>query len=169
MSAVVSISEPRLRPMQEADVSAVLEIERAAYEFPWTRAIFRDCLRVGYICFVYEGVRGLLGHGIMSLAAGECHLLNICIHPQCQRRGLGRALVAYLLELARLRQATVALLEVRMSNRAAYNLYIKMGFDEVGMRKAYYPARSGREDAIILARDLTLDAPGNPSRTSPHK
>lgn len=159
MSAVVSVTEPRLRPMQEEDVAAVLDIERAAYEFPWTRAIFRDCLRVGYTCYVYEGAPGLLGHGIMSLAVGECHLLNICIHPKYQRRGLGQALIVYLLDLARVRRATVALLEVRVSNRAAYNLYLKMGFDEVGLRKAYYPARSGREDAIILARDLTIDPP----------
>lgn len=159
MSAVVSAIEPQLRPMQEADLGAVLEIERAAYEFPWTRAIFRDCLRVGYPCFVYEGTRGLLGHGVMSLAAGECHLLNICIHPDYQRRGLGRAMIDYFLKLAQRRNAHVALLEVRISNRAAYDLYIKMGFDEIGMRKDYYPARNGREDAIMLARDLTLDLP----------
>lgn len=159
MSAVVSVTEPRLRPMQEADVAAVLENERAAYEFPWTRAIFRDCLRVGYTCLVYEGTRGLLGHGIMSLAAGECHLLNICIHPDYQRRGLGRALIEYLLKLAQHRNAQVALLEVRISNRAAYNLYMQMGFDEIGLRPGYYPARHGREDAIMLARDLTLLPP----------
>lgn len=159
MSAVVSVTEPRLRLMQEADVTAVLENERAAYEFPWTRAIFRDCLRVGYTCLVYEGARGLLGHGIMSLAAGECHLLNICIHPDYQRRGLGRALIEYLLKLAQHRNAQVALLEVRISNRAAYNLYMQMGFDEIGLRPGYYPARNGREDAIMLARDLTLLPP----------
>lgn len=159
MSAVVSVTEPQLRPMQEADLNAVLENERAAYEFPWTRAIFRDCLRVGYVCLVYQGARGLLGHGIMSLAAGECHLLNICIHPDYQRRGLGRALIEYLLKLARHRNAQVALLEVRVSNRAAYNLYLQMGFDEIGMRPSYYPARAGREDAIMLARDLTPLSP----------
>lgn len=156
-AAVVSLAEPRLRPMQEDDLAAVLEIERSAYAFPWTRAIFRDCLRVGYFCFVYEGPQGLLGHGIMSVAAGECHLLNICIHPEFQRRGLGRALIEFLLKLARQKKARVALLEVRISNRAAYHLYSHMGFDEIGLRKAYYPARYGREDAIILARDLSID------------
>lgn len=164
MSAVVSVTEPRLRQMQEADVHAVMENERAAYEFPWTRAIFRDCLRVGYTCLVYEGAHGLLGHGVMSLAAGECHLLNICIHPDYQRRGLGRALIEYLLKMAQHRNAQVALLEVRISNRAAYNLYIQMGFDEIGMRPGYYPARAGREDAIMLARDLTLALPANDPR-----
>ena len=141
------------------DLPAVLEIENASYEFPWTLPIFRDCLRVGCHCYVYEGPRRILGHGIMSVAAGECHLLNICIHPDHQRQGLGEGMVLFLLDFARLRKARVALLEVRMSNTAAYRLYTKLGFDEVGLRKSYYPARHGREDAIILARDLTVDKP----------
>lgn len=156
-AAVVSTDRPRLRPMREADLNAVLEVERAAYEFPWSRAIFRDCLRVGYYCFVYETPAGLVGHGIMSVGAEECHLLNICVHPEYQRRGLGRALVNFLLAFARRKHAQVALLEVRVSNVGAYNLYTQLGFDEIGVRKDYYPARYGREDAIILARDLTRD------------
>lgn len=165
-AAVVSPDRPRLRPMREVDLNAVLEVERAAYEFPWTRSIFRDCLRVGYHCFVYETGVGLAGHGIMSVGADECHLLNICIHPEFQRRGLGRALIRFLLTLARRKGAQVALLEVRVSNTSAYRLYTQMGFDEIGIRKDYYPARYGREDAIILARDLTLDdLDGSPQRS----
>ena len=154
MSAVVSVTQPQLRPMYEADLPAVLEVEQSAYEFPWSLSIFRDCLRVKYQCFVYEGPGGLIGHGIMSLAGGECHLLNICIHPDYQRRGYGRILVNRLLAIARRRNARLALLEVRISNTAAFNLYIKLGFGEIGVRKGYYPARYGREDAIILAREL---------------
>lgn len=144
----------KLRPMQEADLAKVMETERTAYEFPWTEGIFRDCLRVGYICRVMELSRGLVGHGIMSIAASECHLLNICIHPQYQRRGLGRRLVIHLLEVARRREVRMALLEVRQSHQHAYRLYTSLGFDEVGMRRNYYPARNGREHAIILAREL---------------
>lgn len=154
MSAVVSVAQPQLRPMSEVDLGAVIEVEQAAYEFPWTVSIFRDCLRVGYDCFVYEDARGPIGHGIMSVGAGECHLLNICIHPDYQRRGLGRVMISRLLALARRRRARLALLEVRVSNTAAYNLYTKIGFSEIGMRKGYYPARRGREDAILLAREL---------------
>ena len=157
-AALVSPDRPRLRPMRDADLNAVLEVEQSAYEFPWTRSIFRDCLRVGYYCFVYEGAAGLAGHGIVSVGAEECHLLNICVHPEYQRRGLGRALINFLLLLARRKHAQVALLEVRVSNIAAYKLYMQLGFDEIGIRKDYYPARHGREDAIILARDLTLDS-----------
>jgi [ribosomal protein S18]-alanine N-acetyltransferase len=156
-AAVVSTGQPRLRPMREADLNAVIEVERASYEFPWTRAIFRDCLRVGYFCFVYEAPAALVGHGIMSVAAEECHLLNICVHPEHQRHGLGRALVNFLLSFARRKRAQVALLEVRVSNTAAYRLYTQLGFDEIGIRKDYYPARYGREDAIILARDLSFE------------
>lgn len=156
-AAVVAPDRPRLRPMREADLNAVLEVERSSYEFPWTRSIFRDCLRVGYYCFVYEVPTSLVGHGIVSVAAEECHLLNICVHPEYQRRGLGRALVNFLLMFSRRKRAKVALLEVRVSNTGAYKLYTQLGFDEIGIRKDYYPARFGREDAIILARDLTVD------------
>lgn len=156
-AAVVATDRPRLRPMREADVNAVLQVERSAYEFPWTRTIFRDCLRVGYYCFVYETSVGLVGHGIVSVVGEECHVLNVCVHPEYQRRGLGRALVNFLLMFARRKGAKVALLEVRVSNVGAYRLYTQLGFDEIGIRKDYYPARHGREDAIILARDLTVD------------
>lgn len=155
MSAVVVFPQPLLRPMTGHDLPAVNKVEDAAYEFPWTLPIFRDCLRVGCHCYVYESPLGILGHGIMSVAAGECHILNICVHPDHQRQGLGEGMVFFLLDIARRKKARIALLEVRMSNTAAYHLYTKLGFDEVGLRKSYYPARHGREDAIILARDLT--------------
>lgn len=156
MSAVTVTSSPSVRPMTGHDLPAVLEVENAAYEFPWTLPIFRDCLRVACHCYVYETPQGIVGHGVMSVAAGECHILNICIHPEYQRQGLGAGLVHYLLDIARHKKARVALLEVRMSNTAAYRLYTKLGFDEIGIRESYYPARDGREDAIILARDLSV-------------
>lgn len=156
MSAVVISPQPILRPMTGLDLTAVMENENAVYEFPWTLPIFRDCLRVGCQCYVYESAQGIVGHGIMSVAVGECHILNICIHPDHQRCGLGEGMVYFLLEMAKLKKARVALLEVRASNTGAYRLYTKLGFDEVGVRKNYYPARYGREDAIILAQDLTV-------------
>jgi ribosomal-protein-alanine N-acetyltransferase len=170
MSAVAIAPKPVLRPMTWDDLEEVHQNETASYEFPWSLGILRDCLRVGYLCYVYEtggprlpptvpaaAARGrLLGHGIMSLAAGECHLLNVCVHPDYQRRGLGQRLVEYLLEAATSRGARLALLEVRVSNQTAYRLYTRLGFDEVGIRQNYYPAHVGREDAIILARDLTV-------------
>lgn len=154
MSAATRLFHPPLRPMRETDLAQVLKVEQASYEFPWTLGIFSDCLRVGYECHVYEGPSGPIGHGIMSIGAGECHLLNICVHPDWQRRGLGRDLVEYLLAIAQRKGARSALLEVRTSNVAAHQLYVALGFNEVGLRPRYYPARDGREDAIILAREL---------------
>ncbi len=145
----------RLRLMRWEDLPQVMKVERAAYEFPWTEGIFRDCLRAGYCCHVLEDRgRMLVGHGIMALMAGECHLLNLCVHPRYQRRGLGRQLLQALLEVARKGRAKVALLEVRRSNTGAYALYHELGFNEIGLRKNYYPGRTRREDALVLARDL---------------
>jgi len=154
VSAAPNLFLPQLRPMQEADLARVIEVEEAAYEFPWTLGIFRDCLRVGYASYVYDSPSGPVGHGVMSIAAGECHLLNVCVHPDWQRRGLGRQLVEFLLDVAREKKAHTALLEVRLSNQVAHGLYAGLGFNEVGVRQNYYPARGGREDAIILAREL---------------
>lgn len=142
--------------MRMQDLAAVMAIERVAYEFPWTEPIFRDCLRAGYDCYVYDSQQGVLGYGIMSLGAGECHLLNICIHPDHRRQGLASRLIEELLEHARRKRASLALLEVRVSNEIACRLYMRLGFNEIGLRKHYYPARRGREDALVLARDLTL-------------
>lgn len=154
MSAVLRDVPARLRDMQEADVSAVMAIERVAYEFPWTENILRDCFKFGYVCKVYESHAGIIGYGIISIGAGECHFLNICIAPSLQQRGHGARLVTQLLEVARAVQVRTALLEVRASNIAAFRLYDKMGFNEIGVRKGYYPARAGREDALVLAREL---------------
>ena len=155
MSAVLKPSPLQFRPMAEADLDAILEIESAAYEFPWTLAIFQDCLRVGYCCWLLERNGRVTGYGVMSVGAGESHILNLCICPELQGMGLGRSLLEYLLEVARAHKADVVFLEVRPSNEIAKRLYLGAGFDEVGMRRNYYPAAFGREDAIIMARSLS--------------
>lgn len=154
MSAVLSGELPRLRDMHEADVPAVMAIERVAYEFPWTEGILRDCLRFGYLCKLYENDFGIIGYGVMSIAVGECHFLNICIAPEYQQQGHGARLLVRLLDAARRAGAKSVLLEVRVSNVAAFRLYDRMGFNEIGQRKGYYPARQGREDALVLMREV---------------
>jgi len=154
MSAVLNDALPLLRDMQVTDVPAVLAIERAAYEFPWGEGILRDCFRFGYLCKVYELRGEIIGYGIISIGADECHFLNVCIAPPYQKHGHGARLVTHLLQAARQAHARTALLEVRVSNTAAFHLYYKMGFNEIGVRKGYYPARAGREDALVLAREL---------------
>jgi ribosomal-protein-alanine N-acetyltransferase len=142
------------RPMHEPDLDTVMEIERRAYPFPWTQGIFRDCLRAGYPAWImYEGAH-LLGYGVLSLAAGEAHVLNLCVDPQVQGRGHGRHLLRTLLKIARTHGAQRVFLEVRPSNPHAIALYHNEGFNEIGRRPRYYPAKQGREDAIVMAIEL---------------
>ena len=154
MSAV--LNEPALdfRPMQSADITEIMEIERRSYPYPWTRLIFNDCLHAGYSCWVCERQGIIQGYGILSIAAGEAHLLNLCVRPESQRQGVGEKLLVHLTVLARRHDAEIIFLEVRVSNAAARSLYNKMGFNELGTRRDYYPAAGGREDGLILARVL---------------
>jgi ribosomal-protein-alanine N-acetyltransferase len=155
MSAVIKQHVLNFRPMLETDLADILVIENSVYEFPWTETIFRDCLRVGYCCWVISDDRGRISaYGVMSVAAGECHLLNLCVQKESQGRGLGGRLLEFLLDVARKHSADTAFLEVRPSNEIARQMYTSAGFNEVGMRRNYYPARHGREDAIIMARTL---------------
>ena len=154
MSAVLKPPLAELREMTVADVRQVTAIESRAYSFPWTRGLFEDCLRVGYCCVVYQIGDTLVGYGIMSAGAGECHLLNVCVDPPWQRHGLGRRMVEELLERARRATTRIALLEVRVSNIGAYRLYREMGFEVIASRAGYYPAHGGREKAVVLAKML---------------
>lgn len=147
-----------MRAMSVPDIQAVAAIEKQAYPAPqaWSEGIFRDCLRVGYLCQVLEVDADLAGYGILSIAAEEAHLLNVCVAPSQQGRGLGRALVEHFLQLADRYKAQAVYLEVRPSNTPARALYKSLGFRRIGVRKSYYPALPGepREDAIQLARDI---------------
>ena len=156
MSAVLNTDSLSLRPMRYADLQSVITIERQAYGYPWTEGIFRDCLRVGYSCWVMQGTlqNDILAYAVMSMAVEECHLLNICVRDDMRRQGLGRRLLRELLSVARRHQVETVFLEVRPSNERALNLYLSEGFNEIGIRKDYYPAERGREDAVILAKPL---------------
>lgn len=147
-----------VRPMREIDLADVMRVERAAYDYPWTEGVFRDCLRVGYCCWLllrrYGEETMLIGHGIASVAAMESHLLNLCIAPDVQRRGLGHALLLHMLRTVQRHGALETFLEVRPSNQTARNLYARVGFKQVGMRKAYYPGPGTREDALVLSVQL---------------
>ncbi len=154
MSAAV---HPRteIRLMQPADLKSVAAVERAAYQYPWSLGIFRDCLLAGYYCLVLDVGGSVTGYGIMSVAAGEAHLLNLCVHPNAQRLGYGRRL----LERAdaagcrrRRRQGSFSRCGRRTRSRCV--LYASVGFEQVGIRPAYYQAENGREDAVILAATL---------------
>lgn len=144
-----------IRTMQYTDLKQVIAVETKAYPHPWTLGIFRDCLRIGYKAWVVTLDRAVIGYGIVMLAPGEAHILNICIDPAYQGKGLGRHLLRYLVERSNSTDVDMVMLEVRRSNVSAQQLYLSEGFHELGVRKAYYPAEQGREDAIILAKYLS--------------
>lgn len=154
MSAALKAPLLRMRPMLDTDVSAVMAVEEAAYPHPWTSGIFQDCLRVGYCCWVAELDETIVTYGVSSVVAGECHVLNVCVHPQWQGRGFGRKMLNRMLGIARQHHADTAFLEVRVSNRAAIELYLSEGFNEIGLRRNYYPNGEGREDALLFAKTL---------------
>jgi ribosomal-protein-alanine N-acetyltransferase len=140
--------------MRSSDIDFVVQNEAAAYDHPWTKRIFVDCLRAGYQCWVLANKQQIVAHGVMSVAIGECHLLTLCVPPGFQRHGYGRKLFKLLLDRAYKQGAEVCFLEVRRSNEGAIALYRSMGFVQIGERKNYYPNAGSREDALIMSRDL---------------
>lgn len=166
MSADPKLLHPLLRPLGWGDLDRVMEIELQAYPFPWTRGIFGDCLRVGYDCWGLQLGGRLAGYTVQSDGAGECHLLNLCVAPELQRRGLGRMLLENAIRIARSRDCHCVYLEVRPSNAAGISLYSGMGFRVVGRRPGYYSASAatgpsgdaaagrGREDALVMRLEL---------------
>jgi len=150
---------PDIYVMTKSDLSAVLLIENQIYPFPWSEGIFNDCLRAGYHGFLLKQQEQILGYAMISVAVQECHILNICIKKEMQGKGLGRYLLEFLLEEAKELDAKSVFLEVRASNQGAMQLYQSMGFNELGIRKNYYPAptvdnQQQREDAHLYALEL---------------
>ena len=148
-------AQATLRPMRETDLDEIMRIEDAAYPFPWTRGIFRDCMRAGYPMWVQEREGSIAGYGVLSIAADEAHVLNLCTATGNEGLGLGQRMLQALLRIARGSGAQRVYLEVRPSNPRAIALYDRSGFNEIGRRPRYYPtANHGREDAIVMAMEL---------------
>jgi ribosomal-protein-alanine N-acetyltransferase len=148
------VPEVHIRPMMEIDLPEVAQIEQGSYAFPWSENIFRDCLRVGYTCRALDLAGRIIGYGVMSLGAGEAHILNVCVRDEFRTVGFGRRLLEHLLERAAAAGVGEAFLEVRPSNLAAIRLYSQLGFEQIGIRRGYYQAPDGREDAIVLKLEL---------------
>lgn len=148
------VPEVHIRPMMEIDLPEVAQIEQGSYAFPWSENIFRDCLRVGYTCRALDLAGRIIGYGVMSLGAGEAHILNVCVRDEFRTVGFGRRLLEHLLERAAAAGVGEAFLEVRPSNLAAIRLYSQLGFEQIGIRRGYYQVPDGREDAIVLKLEL---------------
>lgn len=153
---MAAVMAPRLdfAPMRDQDVDDVAAAEQRSYAFPWTRGNFVDSLRAGHSMWVCRDAGDLIGHAVVMMAVDEAHLLNITIVPERQRRGLGGELLRHAMAVARGHGATRMLLEVRPGNAPALALYRRYRFEEIGRRKGYYPGHGGREDAIVMVRDL---------------
>lgn len=140
--------------MSREDLAEVMAIETRAYPFSWTPAIMRDCMLAGYECWVLADAQRIIGYGVLSIAAGEAHLLNLCVEPAEQSRGHGRRMLRRMLDVARWHGVERVFLEVRASNQSAAALYHSEGFHEIGQRPNYYPSHGGREDALVMAMEL---------------
>lgn len=142
------------RAMSEADIADVVSIEGAAYDFPWSQRVFLDCLRMGYDCAVQLAAGRVVGYLILSCVCDEAHVLNLAIHPDFQNEGRGADMLRRAMRQGRRSGADSIYLEVRPSNPAAIHLYHRIGFRLVGRRRDYYPTFEGREDALVMRREL---------------
>lgn len=140
--------------MTEADLDAVAAAEARIHAFPWTRGNFADSLATGHQAWLAQQGGRMIGYAVVMQVLDEVHLLNISVLPELQRGGRGSSLLAHLCGQARLCAATRMLLEVRPGNLAGQGFYRRHGFVEIGRRRDYYPAHAGREDAIVMAREL---------------
>lgn len=154
MNATPKIPNIRYREMQELDIPPVMDIEQSVYPFPWTPQIFKDCLRVGYICQLCEVDGELVAYSIVSTGSGDAHILNLCVASNKQNKGYGRKMMLQALLSVRKYKVDTVLLEVRPSNKAAIHLYEDLGFNRIGERINYYPSTRGREDAWIFCIKL---------------
>ncbi len=144
------MKHPLIRRLSLDDVDRIYQIEQLAYPFPWTRSLFLECLRAGYAFFGLQMSKDLAGYSIFNWAAGEAHLLNLCVHPDWQHRGFGSLLLEYTINHVVRQKNEAMFLEVRTSNERAAKLYKNRGFKVIGNRKSYYQAGDGREDAIVM-------------------
>jgi [ribosomal protein S18]-alanine N-acetyltransferase len=153
MSAVLNPNYA-FRPMQEADLDAVMQIEPTIYSHPWTRGNFNDSLKSRHHAWVLMQQDEMVGYALMMTVLDEAHLLNISVAKPYQKQGLGRMLLAHMIDQARALNTLNMFLEVRASNVAAITLYEDVGFVEMSVRRGYYPATKGREDAVLMGLAL---------------
>ena len=145
------------REMEQHDIAEVVAIEQAANQHPWSIKNFKDCLKAGHRAWVFiNDQQELIGYTIVQQVVDEAHLLNICVKPSLQGQGIGRKILDHVIAFANSVSSVLIVLEVRRSNDRAQQLYSQAGFNEMSVRKDYYPAEQGREDAILMGMDLSF-------------
>lgn len=156
-AAINSPSFPvEIREMREKDLEQVICIEHEIFLFPWSIGNFSDSIKSGYHCrvLVQPGTDVVMGYGILMIGPDEAHVLTLGIGFSWQNQGLGRKMLLHLIELSGKYQAKFVLLDVRESNTGAANLYRRLGFQQIAVRKGYYPAMCEREDALVMKLEL---------------
>ena len=153
MSAALN-TQAKFRPMQLDDLDAIMVIEPQIYPYPWTRGNFSDSLNSGYSAWVLAEREQIIAYALMMMVLDEAHLLNLSVAKSYQKQGLGRLLLEHMLQIAKNHRAANMFLEVRTSNISAIALYENIGFNEMAIRRGYYPAANGREDAVLMGLAL---------------
>ncbi len=146
--------EQKFRAMTVQDLPTIIQLENEGHAHPWTLGIFEDCLKVGYIAQVFVDQQEIIAYGLMSIAAEEAHIFNVCVNRGRRRKGYGRKMMSHFIDIAKTKKVNSVFLEVRSSNITAIRLYEDMGFNEIALRENYYPANKGREDALVMAKDV---------------
>ena len=153
MNAVLQ-TKLQTRPMKVDDLDAIMQIEPINFPYPWSRGNFSDSLNSGYSCWVLEEGQQIIGYAVLMMVLDEAHLLNISIVKSHQGKGLGRSLLQHMMQIGRNHGGLNMFLEVRPSNTSAISLYESIGFNEMAIRRNYYPAANGREDAVLMGAAL---------------
>ncbi len=145
------------REMDSNDILDIVSIEQDANQFPWSTKNFEDCLKANNHAWVFlNDSDEIIAYTIVQKVVDETHLLNICVKPSVQGNGLGREVLNHVIDFANSISSVLIVLEVRSSNQRAQQLYLQSGFNEMSVRKNYYPAKEGREDAVLMGLDLDL-------------
>ncbi len=153
MSAV-PIPQLHYRQMRMSDLPEIAGLEKALYAFPWSLGNFRDSVTAGYDCWVVTHGEAVIAYAVLMVALDEAHLLNFAVAAEWHNQGIGGGFLRHMIEVSRLAGCQIVYLEVRPSNLAARHLYKSMGFQQIAIRPDYYPAVSGREDALFLGLGL---------------
>jgi [ribosomal protein S18]-alanine N-acetyltransferase len=152
--SAVPIPQIHYRRMRATDLSEVAHLEKSLYAFPWSLGNFRDSVNAGYDCWTVTHGEAVVGYAILMIALDEAHLLNLAIASEWHNQGIGRDFLKHMVEVARGAACQIVYLEVRPSNLAARHLYRALGFQQIAIRPEYYPAVTGREDALFLGLAL---------------
>ena len=140
--------------MKIGDLNEVIKLEQRNYPIPWSKGVMKDCIKAGYQSIVMKQGEEIIAYAFLMTSYDESHLLNMCVDKAYQGQGLGRKLLKYLENVCKYNQSKIFLLEVRESNPIAHKLYKSFGFKQIGIRKNYYKCLKGRENAIVMTKEL---------------